>query len=175
MSRLSIDAYMMSIALVTATRSTCRKRQVGAVLTNKHNHIVATGYNGEPPGALHCIDSPCVKAQRAGDTDFNLELVKCETIHAEANALMQCKNNKEAKTLYITRSPCVDCMLLLTVSGVERIIYLTQHSNENALRIWEENGGKAEAWKNFSQFRAITDVFAGIQLDIAQLIPESIR
>ena len=63
MTRLETDAYFLEIAKTVAQRATCPRRQVGCVLVNSRNHIVATGYNGVPSGFTHCIDVNCEGAK----------------------------------------------------------------------------------------------------------------
>ena len=58
-TRPHIDDYFMAMALLASTRSTCQRRKVGCILTDEHNQVLATGYNGVPKQRVHCIDSPC--------------------------------------------------------------------------------------------------------------------
>ena len=53
--RVSWDEYFMQIADIVKTRSTCMRRQVGAVIV-KDNRIITTGYNGAPSGCRHCTE-----------------------------------------------------------------------------------------------------------------------
>jgi dCMP deaminase len=112
--RQSLDAYFMNIAEVVATRATCPRRHVGAVLV-KDKRIIATGYNGSPPGLPHCDDVGC-------------ELVEghcVRTCHSEDNCLTQCaRNGGDAFgcTLYSTASPCYLCFKRLLAAGVVRVV-----------------------------------------------------
>ena len=75
--RVSWDTYFMNIATMVATRSTCPRKSVGAVIV-KGNAILSTGYNGSMSGAPHCTDVGCM-----------IENDHCVgTIHAEANAII---------------------------------------------------------------------------------------
>lgn len=115
MHRATWDEYFMSIAKQVATRATCDRKYVGAVLV-RDRFILATGYNGSLQGAAHCSevghlmeDGHCVR-----------------TIHAEANALVQAARNGvriEGATIYVTASPCFNCFKLLANAGVKRIVY----------------------------------------------------
>jgi dCMP deaminase len=115
MARASWDEYFMSIARQVATRATCDRKLVGAVLV-RDRYILATGYNGSIHGAAHCSevghlmeDGHCVR-----------------TIHAEANALVQAARNGvriENATIYVTASPCFNCFKLIANAGVKRIVY----------------------------------------------------
>ena len=103
--RPSKDEYFMDMALLVSERSTCLRRKVGAVLINKRKHVLATGYNGVASGQPHCLDIPCIGANSASGTDLDL----CEAVHAEQNALLQCRNVFEIDT-------CVEICTLLLIS-----------------------------------------------------------
>lgn len=118
-SRPSIDEYFLRMASLVATRSTCIRRQVGCVLANVHNHVIATGYNGVCKGDTHCIASPCPGAFMPSGEGLHL----CQAIHAEQNALIQCRDIDAIHTAYCTASPCVNCMRLLVGTGVQRIVF----------------------------------------------------
>lgn len=105
MPRLSIDAYMMNLARMAAVRSTCQRRQVGAIMVSEDNRILSTGYNGSPPGHANCFlaeGGTCSSAR--GDGCLN-------TIHAEMNALIRCR--EKAATIYCTDAPCLGCLKAL--------------------------------------------------------------
>lgn len=142
MSRLSVGDYFTSIAHLVAARATCPRRQVGCVIVSEENHILATGYNGVPKSMPHCIDSPCPGAQYA--TGEGLD--KCQATHAEYNALEQCNSLEQARTVYITTSPCVACLKLLINTPITHLVfadtYITWH-NINTMwtatgRTWEQ-------------------------------------
>ena len=86
--REPVDWYFLKMALLVAQRGTCARRKVGCILVNQKRHVIATGYNGNPAGQKHCIDYPCKGATAKSGRDLEL----CEAIHAEQNALLQCKN-----------------------------------------------------------------------------------
>lgn len=112
--RPNIYKWAMEIALITATRATCPRRQVGCVLLDKYNRIIGLGYNGVPRGDVHCTltkDSLC----------FNCS--KCRAVHAEANALLQCADVMDIETVITTCFPCWGCMLLLKNTGMKRLVY----------------------------------------------------
>lgn len=102
-------------------RSTCSRRQVGAVLV-KDNRIIATGYNGAPPKRAHCIDGGCPRGKFTHDeipkdADYNEH--PCIAVHAEANALIRA-GYAAAKggIMYVTDYPCQQCENLLKASEV---------------------------------------------------------
>lgn len=115
MSRPEIHTYMMNIAREVATRSTCTRKQVGAVIVRDRN-ILATGYNGSMPGMPHCDEDGC-----------DLENNHCvATVHAEANAIAQAAKHGTAvkdASLYTTASPCWLCFKLIVNSGIRAIWY----------------------------------------------------
>lgn len=114
-ARASWDEYFMSIAQVVATRSTCPRKYVGAVLV-RNRTILSTGYNGSIRGMPHC-----------SDVGHMMEDNHCvATIHAEANAIIQAARNGvviEGATNYVTASPCWNCFKQLANAGVTRIVY----------------------------------------------------
>ena len=123
MKRPDWDSYFMEIAEVVAKRSTCLRRQVGAVLV-KDRQILATGYNGTPKGIAHCEEVGCLLEQLHVPSGQNHEL--CRGIHAEQNAVIQAAVNgvsTKGATLYCTHQPCVVCSKILINAGIERIVY----------------------------------------------------
>jgi dCMP deaminase len=115
MARAGWDEYFMSIARQVASRSTCDRKAVGAVLV-RDRAILSTGYNGSIRGLPHCDD---VGHMMEGDHCV-------ATIHAEANAIIQAARNGVRvgdATLYVTASPCWNCFKILANAGVRRIVY----------------------------------------------------
>jgi dCMP deaminase len=113
--RASWDEYFMAIAAQVATRSTCARKHVGAVI-ERDKIILATGYNGSLRGLDHC-----------DDVGHLMEEGHCvRTVHAEANALVQAARNGvrvEGASIYVTASPCFNCFKLIANAGVTRIIF----------------------------------------------------
>lgn len=113
--RASWDEYFMRIAEEVATRATCNRKHVGAVIVRDRT-ILSTGYNGSIRGLGHCDDD-----------GHMMEGGHCvRTIHAEANALVQAARNGvsiEGAQIYITASPCWSCFKLLANAGVKRIVF----------------------------------------------------
>ena len=122
--RVSWDDYFMQIAEVVKTRSTCMRRQVGAVIV-KDNHIVTTGYNGAPSGLRHCTeDGSCERERLQIPSGERHEL--CMALHAEQNAIICASKlgvSVEGATIYVTTQPCVICAKMLINAGVKRIVY----------------------------------------------------
>jgi len=114
-ARVSWHAYFMNIALQVATRATCDRKHVGAVIV-RDKTILSTGYNGSLRGASHCDD--------AGHMMEDDHCVR--TVHAEANAICQAAKNGvniDGADIYTTASPCWNCFKLIANSGIRRIFY----------------------------------------------------
>ena len=110
--RPSLDQYMLLLAQVAATRTTCAKRAVGCVLTDVNGHVLSIGYNGVAKGVLHCNEGhPC-----------NIAADECLGLHAEANAVAQCKAPQSIYTAYVTVGPCKSCIKLLAATTCQRIV-----------------------------------------------------
>jgi dCMP deaminase len=114
----------MSIAQLVATRSTCLRRKVGAVLV-KNKRIIATGYNGAPTGVKHCAESGCLRERLGVAPGERHEL--CRGLHAEQNVIVQAAYYgamTKGTTLYSTHLPCIICSKMLINAGVEKIFFL---------------------------------------------------
>jgi dCMP deaminase len=138
MSRPSWDAYFMGIARLVASRSTCLRRQVGAVLV-KDKNILATGYNGTPSGISHCEQTGCLRQQLGVPSGERHEL--CRGLHAEQNALIQAAKHGVAiagATLYCTNSPCSICSKMIINAGLEKIIFLDGYPDTLSLQMLSE-------------------------------------
>ncbi len=123
-NRPSWDEYFMRIAQLAATRSTCLRRQVGAVIV-KDKRVLSTGYNGSPSGLEHCLNVGCLREQMNIPSGERHEL--CRAIHAEQNAIIQAATSGvsiEGATLYSTTYPCVLCAKMIINAGI-RTIYIT--------------------------------------------------
>ena len=128
----------MSIAQLVATRSTCLRRKVGAVLV-KDRRILATGYNGAPIGVKHCEDVGCLREQLEVKPGERHEL--CRGLHAEQNVIIQAAYHgvvTEETTLYSTHLPCIICSKMMINAGVEKIFYLDGYPDALAAKMLEE-------------------------------------
>lgn len=128
--RPSVDWTMMMIARTLSSRSTCRRRSVGCVLVNHRNHIIGTGYNGVARGQAHCIDTPCPGASMPSGTGLDA----CEALHAEWNALQQCKDVWDIHTIYCTTAPCITCVKMFLNTSAQRIVYVHDYPQAEASR-----------------------------------------
>ena len=119
--RISRDALYMEMAKLMAKRSTCLRKQVGAVVV-KDARIVSTGYNGVPSGYPHCDEGKC------GGCSIS--------IHAEMNAIaFAAKEGVSIKgsTLYCTMSPCINCAKVIVNSGIVRVKYEEEYRDREGL------------------------------------------
>lgn len=112
-NRSTWETYFMRIAQQVATRSTCNRKHIGAVIVRDRT-ILSTGYNGSIRGLPHCDEG-----------DHLMENGHCvRTVHAEANAIAQAAKNGirlEGAEIYITASPCWTCFKLLANAGIIKI------------------------------------------------------
>lgn len=158
--RISRDAWALGLAVVTARRATCLRRAVGAVLLDADGFVLATGYNGRFAGAPHCNEEreptvlsgafdthvyphACAGAAAASGTSLDA----CEAIHAEANALLRCRDVSKIATAYVTASPCVACAKLLLNTACRRVVFLDPYPHPAARDLWLAAGRTWERWE----------------------------
>lgn len=144
--RPSWDEYFMRITREVAQRSTCLRRQVGAILV-KDKHILTTGYNGAPAGLPHCEEVGCLRERLGIPSGERAEL--CRGLHAEQNAIIQAAVHGvqiRGATLYSTTQPCVLCTKMLLNAGVVRIVYEGDYPDELARSLIEEAGIEVVRW-----------------------------
>jgi dCMP deaminase len=160
----------MQLAVTTGQRSTCCRRQVGAVFLDSSGHVIATGYNGVAAGQPHCNelghrsnltnrkffgqlpDPPTLDLKDPASYPFaclgafspsGTDLDACKAIHAEQNALLQCRDVRELHTCYVTASPCITCTKLLMNTGAQRIVFLDAYPHPASGDLWTSTG---RAW-----------------------------
>ena len=143
-NRPSKDETWITVAMVIAKRGTCARRQVGCVLVDVKGDVLSTGYNGTARSLPHCTEHPCDGvAYKSGEG-----LAQCHAIHAEQNALMQCKDVSAIHTCYVTTSPCQHCVKMLMNTGCKRIVFLEPYTNvEESMSIWMMKYGSE--WSRF--------------------------
>ena len=174
MSRISVDKWAMEIAVTCSKRSTCLRRQVGAVLLNDRGHVLSTGYNGVAAGMAHCnmptgtvmnpmlalpgggyrepehwereqipcYDHACPGAASPSGTNLD----GCEAIHAEQNALLQCRDIHSIATCFVTASPCMTCAKLLLNTSCKTIMFIQEYPHPEARDLWLKAG---RAWVKY--------------------------
>lgn len=107
------DTYMMRLAYLAATRASCDRKHVGAIIASPDHRVVSTGYNGAAAGMPSCdevghqiVDDHCVR-----------------TLHAESNAIDYAGRGAAGCTLYVTVTPCWDCAKRIVNAGIRRVLY----------------------------------------------------
>jgi len=131
------DIFYLRLALLIATRGTCWRRQVGGVAVNARGHVLSTGYNGVPSGLSHCRDGPlCAGARAPSGTDLDL----CMAVHCETNLLAQCSDVQQIHMIYLTCSPCFNCVKALITSGCQRLVFLEEYPHPEAGVLWRSTG-----------------------------------
>ena len=133
-NRISWEKYFINIAQEVAKRSTCDRKNVGAVIV-RDKTILSTGYNGSIKGLLHCDE--------IGHEMINDHCVR--TTHAEANAIVQAAKNGvkiNNSEIYVTASPCYDCFKLIVNAGIYKIFYYEFYRDERILKLAKDSGIK---------------------------------
>lgn len=133
-------SYFMEIANIVSMRSTCLRRNVGAVIV-KDKRILATGYNGAPSGLKHCLEVGCLRETLKVPPGERHEL--CRGLHAEQNAIIQAAYHGvsiNGAHLYCTHLPCSICIKMLINSGIREVCYENGYPDELSLSLIEESG-----------------------------------
>jgi len=129
----------MAMAELASKRSTCIRRQVGAVLV-KDNQVLSTGYNGAPKGLPNCCDlNECLRQTMNIPSGQRHEL--CRAVHAENNAITQCAVNGvscKGATLYVTASPCIMCIKQIINAGIVKIVASEIYPDEMSIKMIEQ-------------------------------------
>ena len=143
-NRIPRDWYFLKMAYLVSERATCARRKVGCVLVNSKGHVIATGYNGGASGQTHCIDVPCMGANLKSGEGLDM----CNAIHAEQNALLQCKDVFDIQYVYCTVSPCRHCLKLLLNTSAAHIIFGEEYVDAKILgNYWMENSlSEGRSW-----------------------------
>ena len=138
--RPSWDSYFMTICEDVATRSTCIRRNVGAVIV-KDKRILATGYNGPPTGVTHCTPETCLRTKYNVPSGERHEL--CRGLHAEQNAIIQAAFHGvpiNGAVIYVTHQPCSICTKMLINSGIKTFIFKNPYNDPLADEMVQEAG-----------------------------------
>lgn len=136
----------MGIARLVSTRSTCLRRQVGAVIV-RDRRILTTGYNGPPRGIVHCDVVGCLREQMGVPSGQRLDI--CRALHAEQNAIIQAALHgvsTEGAMIYVTHQPCFTCAKMIINAGIVRVVYGEGYPDELARQVLEEARVELEMW-----------------------------
>lgn len=110
----------MMAAKLIAVMATCPKLKVGSVVV-KNKRIIASGFNGAPPGQPHCTEIGCLI--------FEDEGTSCRrVVHSEHNAILQDSGNLAGGTLYTPYLPCIDCMKAIISAGIKEVVYESEYN-----------------------------------------------
>lgn len=134
------DQYYMEMAEVAKKRSTCNRRQVGAVIV-KNQRILASGYNGAPSGITHCDEAGCLRAELKVPSGERHEL--CRGLHAEQNAIIQAALHGvgiKDSTIYVTHMPCIICTKMMINAGIKKLIYKGDYPDSLSEQMLQEAG-----------------------------------
>jgi dCMP deaminase len=135
--RPTLDDYYLQILEVLAERSTCKRRAVGAIITDERGRILGTGYNGVPRNVVHCIEQPCLGVgDKPGDN------TRCIAVHAEVNAVLQTRALEDAHTIYVTCTPCFSCAKMIANTSIKRIVVRQPYADLAGERLLKQAGIK---------------------------------
>ncbi len=129
MERPSFEKIYMDLAFQLARRSTCRRLNVGTVITSKdYRKVLAVGYNGNASG----LPNSCDRADEGN----------CGCLHSEENAVINCDSHRFIeKIVFVTHLPCVMCAKrLINLGGVQKIFYTQDYRSRDALTILSQSG-----------------------------------
>jgi dCMP deaminase len=139
-SRPSWDVYFMNMAHLAATRSTCLRRRVGAVIV-KDRMVLSTGYNDTPRSLPNCGDGGCERC--ASDVPSGTGHDTCLCLHAEQNSLLQAAYHGVSvagATIYVTHQPCLTCAKMIVNAGLVRVVFAGDYPDPLARQVLEDAG-----------------------------------
>jgi len=139
-ARPSWNEYFLEVADLVATRSTCLRRQVGAVLV-KDKRIISTGYNGAPRKLKHCSEVGCIRQENDIPSGQRYEL--CRGVHAEQNAIINAAYygiSTQDTVMYCTNQPCIICARMIINAGIIKVVHRGNFKDYIALELLREAG-----------------------------------
>jgi len=134
--RMPWDEYFIRMAKLAAQRSTCLRRQVGAIIVSTDNHVLSTGYNGPPRGVEHCNDTGCLRDEMGIPSGDRLDI--CRAVHAEQNAIIQAAVHGVSVSgaiLYCTNQPCFTCAKMIVNARIHRVVFMNSYSDNLAMNL----------------------------------------
>lgn len=159
MTRPTPEETYLRMARLVAQRGTCLRRRVGCVLVDARGRVLATGYNGVARGQPHCNEvralSELLELSESGSfphacagafAPSGYRVDECAAIHAEQNALLQCRDVDLIATAYVTTFPCVSCVKLLLGTGCRLVVYdegYEEATMRRALDLWHGDGRRS--------------------------------
>ncbi|MEM3369592.1 MAG: cytidine/deoxycytidylate deaminase family protein [Candidatus Micrarchaeia archaeon] len=140
LKRPSLDEYFMRICDDVATRATCRRRKIGAVII-KDKQILSTGYNGAPKKMPDCLEEGCLRDKLKIESGTRHEI--CRAVHAEQNAIIQCAYHGVSSNnsiLYVNTPPCRICAKMIINAGIKEVRYKGDYPDKEAFKLFKEAG-----------------------------------
>lgn len=141
MKAMSWEEYFIKISHLVAKRSSCTRRQCGAVVV-RDNLILSTGYNGTPRGVKNCNEGGCPRCN--GNVPSGTKLEECLCVHAEENAIIQAAYNGvtvKGSTLYSSFCPCSYCAKSIINAGIKKVFYNMAYAlDEISTKLFKEAG-----------------------------------
>ncbi|HKK91305.1 MAG TPA: cytidine/deoxycytidylate deaminase family protein [Desulfobacteraceae bacterium] len=140
LERPSWDDYFMEMAKLAASRATCLRRKVGAVLV-KDRRLLCSGYNGAPSGLPHCSETGCMRTQLLVPSGEKHEL--CRGVHAEQNAIIQAACHGvsiKGAVLYCTNQPCSICAKMIVNAGIAKVYFQDGYNDPMAEEMFYQAG-----------------------------------
>lgn len=138
--RITWDDYFMKMAYLATERSTCLRRQVGAVLV-KDNKVIATGYNGACRKTVDCLELGCLRDELGIPSGTRAEI--CRAVHAEQNAIIQAAlsgASTKGATMYCTHSPCIICAKMMVNAEISRSVINEKYSESDYVELFKQAG-----------------------------------
>lgn len=138
--RISWDDYFMKMAYLATERSTCLRRQIGAVLV-KDNKVIATGYNGACRKTVDCLELGCLRDELGIPSGTRAEV--CRAVHAEQNAIIQAAlsgASTKGATMYCTHSPCIICAKMMVNAEIARSVINEKYSESEYVALFKQAG-----------------------------------
>jgi dCMP deaminase len=140
-TRPTWDEYFVAITRQVATRSTCLRRKVGAIIV-KDKRILTTGYNGAPKGVKNSLEiGTCLREELGVPSGERQEI--CRGLHAEQNAILQAAYHGvsiKGAVMYCTTQPCITCAKMIINAGIVKIYYLEDYPDPLSIQMLDEAG-----------------------------------
>jgi dCMP deaminase len=155
---ISWNQYFMGLAVLASKRSKDPSKGVGAVIIDPNDHrVISIGYNGFPYG---CSDLafPWSKGVEDSYEDTKYAYV----VHAEQNAILSAKRDLSGMVLYVTYSPCNECMKSIIQSGIKTVVYMNEYNAGSCTDIAARRMAKAAGVKLVEYKSENTEVNLGV-------------
>ncbi len=139
------DTYWMNMVDNISRRSTCKRRNIGAVVV-RDNYIVSTGFNGAPRGLPHCSEIGCLRDKLKIPSGTRHEI--CRGAHAEQNAIIRGDPARmEDATMYVNAKPCTICAKMIINSGIKRVVYIEYYPDNEGVKLLKQAGVETKIYE----------------------------